>query len=392
MNQSVVYFLLLVFSIVGVESSNAQQHVSRKEEVIFTWGCDINLKFVQYVADLTNKENPRICYLPTASADHPDNIKYWQNICNTLKIDTLILKVWVSSSVQNQSFEDILLNSDAIVVGGGNTLNMLGIWKAQGIDVILQEALKKGIVVAGGSAGSICWFQNGISDSRPVHLSIIDGLGTLPYSNCPHYSQETRKNLYHRMILAKKMPFGYASDDLAGILFRNGKAVEFVSQSDRHNSYFITVEGGKIKSQQMESKILVRRNALPEGSYTSLSVNKKVADCLGRDDKLSPLNAYIAEVKGSQLNKKEMSESERSRMLNTNIEKIFVYNDKLAGVVNDAYLDDWGYGLWYFYNCDGVWMNMGEDIGGKTVLESEITFREKAERIISRAKEKLNCH
>ena len=139
------------------------------------------------------KENPRLCYLPTASGDNADNIKLWEKICTQLRIDTLVFKVWVSSSENNKSFEDILMHSDAIVVGGGNTLNMLGIWKAQGIDHILKKALDKGIILAGGSAGAICWFINGISDSRPVQLSCVDGLNLLPYSTCPHYDQNERK-------------------------------------------------------------------------------------------------------------------------------------------------------------------------------------------------------
>jgi peptidase E len=393
MKQKTKSLLLVIVSIVvGMNNIKAQNSTTKIDENIFVFGGDINLKFVQYVADLTKKENPKICYLPTASADSQDNIKYWENICNKLKIEPLVLKVWVNSSEKNQSFESILLNSDAIIVGGGNTLNMLGIWKAQGIDTILMRALKKGIVLAGGSAGSICWFQDGISDSRPVKLSIVGGLNFLPYSNCPHYSQEVRKEIYHQMIEEKKISEGYACDELAGILFKNGKAVEFVSQSDKDNSYFVGIENGKTQSTQMESKILLRKNSLPENTYSSQPINRKVIDFPDINDKTEPLNAYICEVKRLQLNKENISESERDRILNIGIAEIFIYKDKIAGVVNDANLSSYGYGMWYFYNCNGIWTSMGEDIGGATVFESEITFREKAEIIIKRAEEKLNCH
>ena len=387
---TLLIFFLLTF--VGIESLKAQQNKDKQDETIFVWGRDINTKFVQYVADLTKKEHPKICYLPTASGDNPDNIKYWENICNRLQLDTIILKVWVSSSEKNQSFEDILLNSDAIVVGGGNTLNMLGIWKAQGIDTILEKALKNGIILSGGSAGSICWFQNGISDSRPVDLSIVKGLGFLPFSNCPHYSQEARKDLYHQMIKDGKMNSGYATDGLAGILFKNGKAVKSVSQSDIHNSYFVNLKKGKIKETKLKSEILLRKNALPEGSYSAQSVKKKIKDLLDSDDSSSPISGYVSEMKTLKLNKENISESEKVKVLDIGVEKIFIYKNKIAGVVNDAFLDSFGYGMWYFYNCNGVWKSMGEDIGGKTIFESEITFREKAETIIKRAEEKLNCH
>lgn len=387
---TLLVFLLLTF--VGIECLKAQQNTVKQDETIFIWGGDINTKFVQYVADLTKKEHPKICYLPTASGDNPNNIKYWGNICNSLELDTVILKVWVSSSEKNQSFEEILLNSDAIVVGGGNTLNMLGIWQAQGIDAILEKALKKGIILSGGSAGSICWFQNGISDSRPVNLSIVKGLGFLPYSNCPHYSQDARKNLYHQMIKEGKMNSGYATDELAGILFKNGKAIKFISQSDVHNSYFVNLAKGKIKETKLKSEILLRKSALPDGSYSYQSIQKKIKDLLYSNDSSSPLSAYVSEMKTLKLNNENISESEKNKVLDIDIEKIFIYKNKIAGVVNNAYLDSFGYGMWYFSNCNDIWKSMGEDIGGKTIFESEIKFREKAEIIKRQAEGKFNCH
>ena len=113
---------------------------------------------------------------------------------------------------------------------------------------------------------------------------------------------------------------------------------------------------------------------------------------LDSDDSSSPISGYVSEMKTLKLNKENISESEKVKVLDIGVEKIFIYQNKIAGVVNDAFLDSFGYGMWYFYNCNGVWKSMGEDIGGKTIFESEITFREKAETIIKRAEEKLNCH
>ena len=95
---------------------------------------------------------------------------------------------------------------DAIIVGGGNTLNMLGIWKAQGIDTVLRKTYERGIVLAGGIAGSLCWFTGGYSDSRPMQLTIINGLAFLNFSHCPHYhSEPARKPLYWQAILDGKL-------------------------------------------------------------------------------------------------------------------------------------------------------------------------------------------
>jgi len=294
----------------------------------------------------------------------------------------------VSSSEKNKSFEEVLLSSDAIVVGGGNTLNMIGIWKAQGVDTVLKKALKRGIILAGGSAGSICWFRNGISDSRPVNLSVVNGLGFLDYSNCPHYSETRRADLYHKMIKEKEMQAGYATDELAGILFKNGKAIDFVSQSDMHNLYFVSRVNGEVKSVKIESRYLLNKNAISEGSYTSVPVNKKLGELTNVIDRITPLNAYFSEIMATQLDKEGLSEKGRNRIMNISVHKIFIYKNMIAGVVNDTYLDSFGYGMWYFYNNNGTWVSMGEDIGGKTVFESELTFREKAEVILKSAIEK----
>lgn len=197
------YLILVVVSLIPIYGQG-QMNSGKPEQTIFAFGGDINQKFIQFVVDLTNKKNPKVCYIPTASADNADNIKYWNFICAQLSIEPYVLKVWVSSDPNAKTFEEILVDMDAIVVGGGNTLNMLGIWKAQGIDSLLRKALDKGIILAGGSAGSICWFQNGVSDSRPVRLSVVDGLAFLAYSNCPHYTDSLRREFYYQQIKEKK--------------------------------------------------------------------------------------------------------------------------------------------------------------------------------------------
>ncbi len=139
---------------------------------------------------------------------------------------------------------------DAIVVGGGNTLNMMAIWKAQGIDTVLKKAYNRGIVLSGGSAGSVCWFLDGISDSRPKNLSIVQGLGFIPYSHCAHYhSQVLRKPLYQEDILSGKMQAGYAMDDSAAVLFVNEKFSRSVSVSINNNAWFISVVEGKLSEK-----------------------------------------------------------------------------------------------------------------------------------------------
>jgi peptidase E len=141
--------IIIIFNMLCVINGHAQQSLTKPKETIFAFGGDIQQKFIQYIVDLTHKPNPKICYVPTASADNAENIKLWTYFCKKLSIEPYVLKIWISSESTSQTFEDILLDMDAIVVGGGNTLNMIAIWKAQGIDAILLKALKKGIILAG---------------------------------------------------------------------------------------------------------------------------------------------------------------------------------------------------------------------------------------------------
>ncbi|MGB5989733.1 MAG: peptidase E [Marinifilaceae bacterium] len=390
--------IILLASICQISLSQVDINSKQTKESIFVFGGDINLKFTRYIAELTHKKNPKICYVPTASADNKSNIKLWNFFCKRLDIKPYVLKVWVSSNKENKSFEDILLNMDAIVVGGGNTLNMLGIWKAQGIDKILKKALQKGIILSGGSAGSICWFKTGISDSRPVNLSVINGLSFLPFSNCPHYSDNSKKELYHEQIKNKKITPGYACDERSGILFRNGKYVETVSINDINNSYYVSLKNGEISALKLTARMLVKKGALDVSDYKTILINKAVKEYAINNKQDSPLNSFVGYkriLSNGKMSKtkalscsylqnklednapdKIVNKKKRDKNLNTIVNKIFIYNDVFAGVVNRMY-DDY-YGLWYFYKENGKWLNAGEDMGGDTVLESEITFREKA--------------
>ncbi len=387
-------------AIIGLLSINAQTQSNDKkaEQTIFIFGGDINQKFIQYIVDLTKKQNPKVCYVPTASADNADNIKYWNSICKKISIEPIVLKVWGSSADTPKTFEETLLNMDAIVVGGGNTLNMMGIWKAQGIDRILNKALKKGIILAGGSAGSICWFQNGISDSRPVNLSVVDGLAFLPYSHCPHFNDSLRRNLYYQQVMNKKIRAGYACDELSGILFKNGICVEAVSENDINHSYYISRKNGVILSRKIKSSILINKDALPADAYIRTDINKVLGDFPEIFNQETPLNAFISikyiAVNGQYSKLKKVSsyylkdrlsdtvtdiqvdESRKNKILCTQIDRMLVYDDSVAGFISK--IQEGFYGLWFFYNENGKWLSAGEDVGGETVLESEITFREKA--------------
>ncbi|WP_299607302.1 peptidase E [uncultured Aquimarina sp.] len=231
---------------------------SQTDKKAFVYGGQITKEFIKYTASITNKEKPKICFLPTATADNQRYINYWYELCSDLDIEPKVMTVWINSSTQKQTFEEILLEMDAIIVGGGNTLNMLAIWRAQKIDTALRKAYEKGIVMAGGSAGSLCWFNAGTTDSRPKELTIVKGLGFLNYSHCPHYhSEKSRKPLYHKNILDKKLTNGYACDNRSGILFINGKVKNSVSLDSKSFSYYVYEENGKIIEEKLPTEIIL---------------------------------------------------------------------------------------------------------------------------------------
>jgi dipeptidase E len=232
------------------------EHVNNTKR-IFISGAGIISQFLPFVKSLTRKDNPRMCFLPTAVADNPYLINTWYEQCNKLGIQGFAQRMFISSYEQKQSFEDVLLSMDAILVSGGNTLNMLAIWKAHGLDAVLKRAWEKGIILSGGSAGSLCWFEHGTTDSRPREITKVECLGFLKGSHCPHYdSEKTRRPLYHSYIKSKEFNPGYACDDHAAILFHDQEVNKVVALDDESNAYYVYLENGEVKEKKLEKEVL----------------------------------------------------------------------------------------------------------------------------------------
>ena len=213
--------------------------------------------FMSYMAKLTEKQTPSICFIPTASGDKEEYITKFYQVCSELDVEPHVLKVWINSYDQKETFEEIISKMDAIVVGGGNTLNMLAIWKAQGIDDALKKAYINGVVMGGGSAGSLCWFNGGTTDSRPATLSIVEGMSFIDKSHCPHYnSEKSRRPLYHKNILEGKLTDGYACDDRSAIHFMNEKVEKSVSLDTDNHSYYVYLKEDIITETRLDSEVL----------------------------------------------------------------------------------------------------------------------------------------
>jgi dipeptidase E len=229
----------------GASASDTTIQASRRKILIA--GGNFNTAFIRYMATLTGKPRPKLLYLPTASADSASGIITWFRNCAPLNVEASAQESFIASTRQTRGWDEVFLSVDGIVCSGGNTLNQQAIWKAQGIDVILRQAWDRGIVLGGASAGSLCWFEEGTTDSRPKELSIVQCLGFLKGSHSPHYDAEKdRRPLYHKLIGSGAMKPGWACDNDAGIYFEDGEAKRFVSAREAAKVYHVSVESGKV--------------------------------------------------------------------------------------------------------------------------------------------------
>ncbi len=196
-----------------------------------------------YVLGLTGKGRPRVCFLPTASADSDS---YTQRFYKAFKKPRAIPSHLGLFKRDRTDLRRFLLGQDVIYVGGGNTANMLAIWRVHGIDKILMEAWKAGIVLCGISAGMICWFESSCTDSFGGLAALRDGLGFISGSACPHYDGEKyRRRTFHRLIHEKKLPAGYAADDGAALSFVGSRLAEVVTSRSDARAYRVDGDEGE---------------------------------------------------------------------------------------------------------------------------------------------------
>jgi dipeptidase E len=164
-----------------------------------------------YILNQSSKITPNICFLPTASGDSDNYISRFYDFFEQQNCKPSHLSLF---KPHTRDFESFLLEQDIIYVGGGNTKNLLTLWKEWGVDTILKKAWEQGIVLAGISAGSICWFEEGITDSFGDKLEPLKCLGFLQGSNCPHYDGESNRRPSYREQVAKgEIKPGIATDD-----------------------------------------------------------------------------------------------------------------------------------------------------------------------------------
>src|SRR5689334_10371173 len=241
----------LPFATVNSETSEPTAVAATRKILIA--GGGFNTAFIRYMATLTGKPRPRLCYLPTASADSQAGMIAWYQNCAPLNVEPHVQTSFIASTQQPKGWDEVFLSMDGIVCSGGNTLNQQAIWQAQGIDEVLRQAWDRGIVLGGASAGSLCWFEEGTTDSRPKELTTVQCLGFLKGSHSPHYDREPlRRPLYQKLISSGQMKPGYACDNDAGIYFEDNEVKRVVSTHPEAKVYYVSMVNGKINERVLE--------------------------------------------------------------------------------------------------------------------------------------------
>lgn len=163
--------------------------------------CLGSLEIEKYIISLISKKRPKICFIPTASGD---SSLYKLNFYRAFsKLDCITSHIDFFSRTEN--LEEKVLTQDIIYVGGGNTKSMLAVWKEWNLHNILRDAYEKGIVMSGVSAGAICWFEKGITDSFANKLNIIDCLGIVDGIACPHFDEEKEREPYVNDVIQREI-------------------------------------------------------------------------------------------------------------------------------------------------------------------------------------------
>src|SRR5882724_9220839 len=196
-----------------------------------------------YAMRLTGRPEPRICVLNTAGGDDPRWALHMYERFAGYPARLSHLALIPMPNVPDP--EDLLLSQDVIFVGGGSVANMLAVWRVHGLDRILRKAWQAGIVLAGSSAGGICWFEGGTTDSFGARLRpYTDGLRMLAGSFCPHYhSEPERRPLYQRLVAEGALPGGLACDDGVGAHYVDDALAEMISDRPDGAAYRVTLDG-----------------------------------------------------------------------------------------------------------------------------------------------------
>jgi dipeptidase E len=201
---------------------------------------------LEYVLDLASGR--RLLYVPTAGMEDPNRTVWWyERVRGRAEMTHLHFFPWPPSGLR-----ELTLDHDVILVTGGNTANALAIWRTHGFDEILREAWQQGVLLAGWSAGMICWFEHGVTDSFGPQLAPMECLGFLPGSACPHYDSEEQRRPVYTGLVGEGLPAGVAADDDVALRYVNSELREAVTSRDGATAYRVEPAGERL----LETRLL----------------------------------------------------------------------------------------------------------------------------------------
>jgi dipeptidase E len=204
-----------------------------------SWEDEERRRLEDYVLGLAGSERPRVLFVPTAAGEDADlSLLVYSQLGDRAQVSHLPFFPWPPPGLR-----ELALEQDVIYVSGGNTANALAIWRVHGFDQVLHEAWEQGVILTGWSAGMICWFEAGVTDSFGPQLEgMRDGLGFLPGSACPHYDGEAERRPVYQRLVAEGFPPGLAADDCVALRFDGTELAEVVSPRPGARAYRVTDE------------------------------------------------------------------------------------------------------------------------------------------------------
>jgi dipeptidase E len=215
----------------------------------------------EYILGLARRPAPRVCFLPTASGDPLDHITRFYEAFSDLPCEPSDLSLFRLGR-RPVDLRAVLLRQDIVYVGGGSMRNMLAIWRVHELDAILRECWVRGVVLAGLSAGAMCWFRAGITKSRGP-AEPVDGLGLLAGSLSVHYDGEPeRRPVFLDAVASGAIPEGFGADDGVGLLFRDGRLQRVVSSRPAAGCVRVRRVRGRAVEEEVPVELIAEREPL----------------------------------------------------------------------------------------------------------------------------------
>lgn len=212
---------------------------------------------VRHAVDLSGADGtPRVCHLGTAGGDQAWFRAEMDEAARVAGVDLSHLNLFSMPNVED--IEAHLLSQDAVWVGGGSVANLLAVWRVHGLDDVFRRVWQAGVVLAGVSAGSICWHVGGTTDSfGPELRAVTDGLALLPYGNGVHYDSEAgRRPLVHQLVADGTLPATYCSDDGVGLVYRGTELEEAVTEVAGKGAYLVRRGREGVVEDRIEPRLL----------------------------------------------------------------------------------------------------------------------------------------